>query len=74
MRKIPLFGIIIAILFIILGINLISKEDEFTVIVGYATIIFNSGVSSILSHEPSELTHTEPQVPADKPGLVDREG
>jgi hypothetical protein len=44
MRKIPLFGIIIALLFIILGINLISKEDEFTVIVGYATIIFNSGL------------------------------
>ncbi|GEC78325.1 hypothetical protein [Flavobacterium aquatile] len=44
MKKIPLFGIFIAVVFIILGINLISKEDEFTVIVGYATIIFFSGL------------------------------
>jgi FtsH-binding integral membrane protein len=39
MKKFPLFGICIAILFIILGINLISKDDKFTVIVGYANII-----------------------------------
>lgn len=38
----PLFGISIAILFIIIGINLISKEDKFTVIVGYANIILFS--------------------------------
>ena len=36
----PLFGISIAILFIILGTRLIEKEDKFTVIVGYANIIF----------------------------------
>jgi FtsH-binding integral membrane protein len=44
MKKIPLFEICIAVVFIILGINLISKEDKFTVIVGYATIIFFSGL------------------------------
>lgn len=44
MKKFPLFGIGIAVLFIILGINLIAKEDEFTVIVGYATIVFFSGL------------------------------
>jgi len=44
MKNLPLFGIGIAILFIILGINLISKEDEFTVIVGYANIVFFSGL------------------------------
>ncbi len=44
MKKLPLLGIGIAILFIILGINLISKEDEFTVIVGYANIVFFSGL------------------------------
>ena len=44
MKKIPLFGICIALVFIFLGINLISKEDEFTVIVGYTTIIFFSGL------------------------------
>lgn len=40
----PLFGISIAILFIILGINLIAKEDKISIIVGYANIIFFSGL------------------------------
>jgi hypothetical protein len=40
----PLFGISIAILFIIIGTNLITKEDKFTVVVGYANIIFFSGL------------------------------
>ena len=40
----PLFGISIAILFIILGTHLIEKEDKFTVIVGYANIIFWSAM------------------------------
>jgi hypothetical protein len=44
MKKFPLFGIIIAILFITLGIYLISKEDQLSNIVGYANIIFFSGV------------------------------
>lgn len=44
MKKLPLLGIGIAILFIILGINLIQREDQFTVIVGYATVIFFSGL------------------------------
>ena len=40
----PLFGISIAILFIILGTHLIEKEDKFTVFAGYANIIFFSGL------------------------------
>ena len=40
----PLFGISIAILFIILGTHLIEKEDKFTVIVGYANITFWSAM------------------------------
>ena len=44
MKNLPLFGISIALLFIFLGINLIQKEDEFTVIVGYTNIIFFSGL------------------------------
>jgi FtsH-binding integral membrane protein len=44
MKNLPLLGIGIAILFIILGINLITKEDRFTVIVGFANIVFFSGL------------------------------
>jgi hypothetical protein len=44
MKKFPLFGVGIALLFIILGINLISRDDKFAVIVGYVCIIFNSGL------------------------------
>jgi FtsH-binding integral membrane protein len=44
MKNLPLLGIGIAILFIILGINLITKEDGFTVIVGFANIVFFSGL------------------------------
>ncbi len=43
MKKLPLFGIVIAALFIYLGVQLIEKEDQFTVIVGYINIIFFSG-------------------------------
>ncbi len=44
MKKSPLFGISIAILFIFLGINLIQRENTFTVFVGYANIIVFSGL------------------------------
>lgn len=44
MKNLPLLGIIIAVFFIFLGINLIQKEDPFTVIVGYANIIVFSGL------------------------------
>lgn len=44
MKKLPLFGIVIAVFFIYLGVQLIAKEDEFTVIVGYINIIFFSGL------------------------------
>jgi len=44
MKKIPLLGIAIAILFIILGVYLISKDDRLAVIVGYANIVFFSGL------------------------------
>ncbi len=40
----PLFGISVAILFIILGTHLITKQDKFSVIAGYANIIFFSGL------------------------------
>jgi hypothetical protein len=44
MKKSPLFGISIAILFIFLGIQLIQREDTFTVVVGYANIFFFAGL------------------------------
>jgi hypothetical protein len=44
MKKSPLFGISIAILFIFLGINLIQKEGTFIVVVGYANIIVFSAL------------------------------
>jgi hypothetical protein len=44
MKKLSLFGISIAILFIFLGIQLIQREDTFTVVVGYANIIFFAGL------------------------------
>jgi FtsH-binding integral membrane protein len=44
MKNLPLFGIVIAIFFIFLGINLIQKEDTFSVIVGYANVIVFSGL------------------------------
>jgi hypothetical protein len=44
MKKIPLLGISIAILFIILGVYLISKDDRLAVIFGYANIVFFSGL------------------------------
>jgi len=44
LKKLPLLGIVIAVLFIYLGVQLTAKEDEFTVIVGYINIIFFSGL------------------------------
>lgn len=44
MKNLPLLGIVIAVFFIFLGINLIQKEDTFIVIVGYANIIVFSGL------------------------------
>mgnify|MGYP000744848132 CR=1 FL=1 len=44
MKKTSLLGISIALLFIVLGINLISREDKLTVIIGYANIIFFSSL------------------------------
>lgn len=43
----PLMGIAIAILFIFLGASLINKPDMFRVIIGYACIVFFSGVVGI---------------------------
>lgn len=40
----PLMGIAIAILFILVGASLINKPDIFRVIIGYACIVFFSGV------------------------------
>lgn len=40
----PLFGIGIALLFIILGFYLIEKESELAIVAGYANIIFWSGL------------------------------
>lgn len=40
----PLFGIGIALLFILLGFYLIEKEDQFAIIVGYVNIVFWSGM------------------------------
>jgi len=44
MKNLPLLGIVIAVFFIFLGINLIQKEDTFIIIVGYANIIVFSGL------------------------------
>ncbi|WP_298303907.1 hypothetical protein [Flavobacterium sp.] len=44
MKKIPLLGITIAILFIVLGVYLISKDNRLAVIVGYANIVLFSGL------------------------------
>ncbi|MEC4005051.1 hypothetical protein OX283_010310 [Flavobacterium sp. SUN052] len=44
MKKIPLLGIAIAILFIMLGVYLTSKENQLAVIIGYANIVFFSGL------------------------------
>lgn len=40
----PLFGVGAALLFIVLGFNLIEKEDQSTVIIGYVNIVFWLGV------------------------------
>lgn len=40
----PLFGIGVALLFILLGFYLIEKEDQLAIIIGYANIIFWSGL------------------------------
>ena len=54
MKKSPLLGISIAILFIFLGINLIQRKDTFTVVVGYANLIFFSGlIISVLYKQQS---------------------
>ncbi|RKS02916.1 hypothetical protein C8C84_2649 [Flavobacterium sp. 102] len=37
-------GIGIAILFVLLGLYLIQKEDKTAIIVGYANVIFFSGI------------------------------
>lgn len=44
MKKFPFFGIAVAILFIILGTNLITRQDQFSVVIGYVTIVFFSGL------------------------------
>lgn len=44
MRKFPLFGIAVALLFVFLGVNLIAREGTFTVVLGYVTIVFFSGL------------------------------
>lgn len=36
----PLFGIGIALIFIVIGIYLISKGDELSIIIGYTNVIF----------------------------------
>ena len=36
----PLFGILLAIGFLVLGIYLIQQDEEYQVIVGYSTITF----------------------------------
>ncbi len=36
----PLFGIAIALIFVIIGFNLIEKGDQLSVIIGYANVIF----------------------------------
>ncbi|WP_035758624.1 hypothetical protein [Flavobacterium tegetincola] len=36
----PLFGILLAIGFLVLGIYLIQQDEEYKVIVGYSTIAF----------------------------------
>lgn len=40
----PIFGIAIALIFIVIGFNLIAKEDQLSVIIGYANVIFWSGI------------------------------
>lgn len=44
MKKFPVFSIVIAVLFIVLGSNLITKQDALSVAVGYACILFFSGL------------------------------
>lgn len=36
----PVFGIAIALIFIVIGFYLIEKEDQLSVIIGYANVIF----------------------------------
>lgn len=40
----PIFGIAITLIFIVIGFNLIAKEDQLSVIIGYANVIFWSGI------------------------------
>jgi len=40
----PIFGIAIALIFIVIGFNLIAKEDQLSVIIGYSNVIFWSGI------------------------------
>lgn len=40
----PIFGIAIALIFIVIGFNLIAKEDQLSVIIGYLNVIFWSGI------------------------------
>lgn len=40
----PLFGIGVALLFIILGFYLIKEEDQLAITIGYANIVFWSGL------------------------------
>ncbi len=36
----PIFGIAIALIFIVIGFNLIEKGDQLSVIIGYTNVIF----------------------------------
>ena len=40
----PLFGIGSALLFILLGFYLIKEEDQLAITIGYANIVFWSGI------------------------------
>ena len=43
----PLMGIAIALLFILLAASLIKKEDDLSVVAGYACLVFFSGVIAL---------------------------
>lgn len=40
----PLLGIGMALIFIVIGFYLISKGDQLSIIIGYANVIFWSGI------------------------------
>ena len=40
----PLFGIVMALLFVFIGCYLIQKDDKWTQIIGYGNVIFFGGL------------------------------